>query len=210
MSLTSVACWGLIGLVVGASARFVVERYKAEAAGPRGLTEIVTAALFAAAAYRLGAHPILFAVSWLAAFSAPLAIMDWRTRILPTKVILSAAVGLIGLLAMVAALSHDLYPLLRGSAGLAAALAFYGALYFFLPGQLGGGDVRLGGLLGLTLAWFGWPVAIAGTLLGWLAAAAGILVVRVVRRQDASHEIPLGPFLIAGAFLVLAAGSPLG
>jgi leader peptidase (prepilin peptidase)/N-methyltransferase len=209
MSPISVACWGLIGFVVGAGARFVTVRHQSEAAGPRGLIEIVTAVLFAAAAWRLGAHAILFAMSWLAAFAVPLAITDWRTRILPTKVILSATIGMIGLLAMVAALNHDLYPLLRGFAGLAAVLVFYGALYFFLPGQLGGGDVRLGGLLGLTLGWFSWPALLVGTLLGWLGAAIGVLVVRRVRGPDASHDLPLGPFLIAGTFLIVLLDSSL-
>lgn len=48
-----------------------------------------------------GAEPDLFAYSWLAAASLPLAAIDWTTRQLPTKLIWPTCIILAALLGMV-------------------------------------------------------------------------------------------------------------
>lgn len=54
-------------------------------------------------------------------------------------------------------------PLVRASA--AMLLLFYGTLYVVRPGELCGGDLRLGAMTGLVLGWTDWPTVAAGTLL---------------------------------------------
>jgi leader peptidase (prepilin peptidase)/N-methyltransferase len=210
MNTATIAGWGLVGLAAASAVRAVI-RYtsflpeKVERLGPPVVLELVTAVLFAALAWRIGTDPALLAYSWLAVIGVLLAAIDWKTRQLPSKVIWPGGIVLIALFGLAAVLDRDAYPLIRSTAGMLALLAFYGALYFLCPGQLGGGDLRLGGLLGLALGWAGWPAVLTGTLLGWFAAAIALLILRVVRRQGLRRDIPLGPFLIVGAFAAVLA-----
>ena len=85
-------------------------------------------------------------------------------------------------------------------------IASFGAALFFLvvqlsyPAGLGMGDVKLALLLGAAL---GWSV-LAALLLGTVAAglvSAGLLFARGAEARK--QAIPLGPFLAAGALVVL-------
>lgn len=208
MTALSIAGWGLVGLAVASVLRIAVQRSALVPAGcerlkPPALLEVVTAVLFSALAWRIGAEPDLFAYSWLAAAGVLLAVVDWNSRTLPTKLIWPSGIILAALFGLAALLNRDPYPLIRSAAGMLALLAFYGALYFLRPGQLGGGDLRLGGMLGLALGWTGWAALLAGTLLGWLGAAIALVVLRTARRVELSKEISLGPFLIVGALAAI-------
>ncbi|MGW5051497.1 prepilin peptidase [Actinokineospora sp. NPDC004072] len=208
MTALSIAGWGLVGLAVASVLRIALQRSSLLPAGcerlaPPVLLEAVTAVLFSALAWRIGAVPDLFAYSWLAAAGVLLAAMDWNSRTLPTKLIWPSGFILVALFGVAALLDHDPYPLIRSAAGMLALLGFYGALYFLRPGQLGGGDLRLGGMLGLALGWSGWAALLAGTLLGWLGAAIALVVLRTVRRVEPSNEVSLGPFLVVGALAAI-------
>ena len=174
---------------------------------PPVVLEAATGVLFSALAWRIGPEPALFAYSWLAAAGVQLAAIDFKTRTLPTKLIWPTGILLASLFGLAAVLHHDAYPLIRSAAGMLALLVFYGALYFLRPGGLGGGDLRLGSLLGLALGWVGWTAVLTGTLFGWLAAAIALLILRIGRGSETSHDIPLGPFLIAGALAAVLASS---
>jgi leader peptidase (prepilin peptidase) / N-methyltransferase len=213
MNAASIAGWGLVGLLIGGGMRMFVRRVvvlpmMTQRVAPPAVMEVVTAVLFAALAWRTGTKPELFAYSWLAAISVPLAAIDWRTRQLPTRLIWPGGLVLVALFSVAAATNGDTYPLVRAFAGMLALLAFYGAIYFLRPGELGGGDLRLGGLLGLVLGWISWIAVLTGTLLGWVAAAIAVIVLRVVRHAEAGRDVPLGPFLMIGTFVTVLASSP--
>lgn len=210
MTAAGIAGWGLVGFVVASVLRIGVQRSSILPAESRrlaspALLELVTAMLFAGLAWRVGAKPDLFAYSWLSGVGVLLAAVDWNSRQLPTKLIWASGLVLAALFGLAAVVNRDAYPLLRSAAGMLTLLAFYGTLYVVRPGQLGGGDLRLGGLLGLALGWAGWSAVVTGTIFGWLTAAIALLILRVVRRQEL-RDMPLGPFLILGAFAAVLAG----
>ncbi|WP_091628027.1 prepilin peptidase [Amycolatopsis saalfeldensis] len=212
MTAVSIAGWGLVGLVLAFVLRIAVQRSSpllAESGrmAPPVVLEAATGVLFSTLAWRIGSEPALFAYSWLAAAGVQLAAIDFKARTLPTKLIWPTGILLALLFGLAAVLQHDAYPLIRSAAGMLALLTFYGALYFLRPGGLGGGDFRLSGLLGLAMGWAGWTAVLTGTLLGWLAAAIALLVLRIGRGSDASHDIPLGPFLITGTLVAVLASS---
>lgn len=106
--------------------------------------------------------------------------------------------------------------LLGGVVGFGVMLALYGlgALWLYLASRrrsehmddiaLGFGDVNLGGVLGLIL---GWP-GIAGGLmlsifLGGAASLIAILIMLIRRRYNRFAALPYGPFLIAGAVILI-------
>ncbi len=65
-------------------------------------------------------------------------------------------------------------------------------------GMLGYGDVKLAGLIGLTLGWFGWVTLARGLVFAILLHGIHGLVVLIITR-DRKAEIPMGPALIVGA-----------
>jgi leader peptidase (prepilin peptidase) / N-methyltransferase len=88
---------------------------------------------------------------------------------------------------------------------LAGLVAFAGAVGAALvsPGGMGFGDVKLLGLLGVLLGWFGWAVLGLGVVLGFVVGAVGTVVLLVLRRTGWRSEVALGPSLLLGAVLAL-------
>ncbi len=68
---------------------------------------------------------------------------------------------------------------------------------------LGAAGIRLAGLLGRALAWHSWDVFLTGTILGLLYGGLTGAVMIALRRASRHTLIPLGPALIAGAFIAL-------
>ena len=85
-----------------------------------------------------------------------LAVVDWRTRLLPTKVIRpSYLLVVVGVLVCFAA-TRDTDDLVRAGWGLLVAFGLYWLLWRVYPRGMGFGDVRLSGVLGIALGQLGW------------------------------------------------------
>ncbi|RPF28478.1 prepilin peptidase [Georgenia muralis] len=148
---------------------------------------------------------VLAAGAWLAAVSAALIVTDVRSHRLPDRLVGAAAAGVLALLTVAALTTGQWTDLAR--AVLAAGTVTAGSLLLALPRAtgLGLGDVKLAGVLGLWLGWFGWLVVATGLLaavvLGGAWTTARLLAGRA-RRDDA---VPLGPWLVLGAALATVA-----
>ena len=137
-----------------------------------------------------------------------LALIDWRTRLLPTYLIVPTLIALSVLVLLGWAVTGD------GDAALRSALGFvtYGGFYFLLwvvyPRGLGFGDVRLSGPLGIALGWMGWGQVLVGVYAGFLLGGliGGLLaLVKIVERKG----FPFGPFMLVGAVIGLLWGDSL-
>lgn len=204
MTALGVAACGLLGFVTGGALRIFGQHSStvpvdARPLAPPMVLEMLTAVLFSALAWRVGARPELLAYSWFAAAGVLLAAIDWRTRRLPTRLIWPSAGVLVVLLGIAAAVDDAWGLLLRSAAAMLVLFTFYGLLYVVRPGELGGGDLRIGVMSGLALGWAGWPAVAAGTLLSWGAAAALLVVLRIRRQGNAPRDLPLGPLLVIGS-----------
>jgi len=167
-------------------------------------TELITAAAFAALALRLGLSPALPAFCYLAAVGVALAIIDIQHQRLPDALTLTSypvALALLGLAAPAVADGgrHFVLALI----GMAATGLFFLVPALIYPAGLGFGDVKLSGLIGLYLGWLGAEVLLAGVLAGYLLAAVTGIGLLVTRRATRKSHIPFGPFMLAGAFLVI-------
>ncbi|MCJ1711731.1 prepilin peptidase [Clavibacter michiganensis subsp. phaseoli] len=134
-----------------------------------------------------------------------LVLADLAAHRLPDRATASAAVAAAAL-ALVAGGSPLLLQAAACGAGAVLVLALLQAA---TGGGLGAGDVKLAGVLGLSLGQLG-PAQVAlgiaaGTLLGGVAATALL----VGGRARASTAVPFGPWLVLGALLVAAAPSTL-
>jgi leader peptidase (prepilin peptidase) / N-methyltransferase len=67
------------------------------------------------------------------------------------------------------------------------------------------GDVKAAAALGTMLAWPGWTSLLAGGFAGFLLAAVYGAALLIFGRATRKQQIPFGPFMIVGAFLVILA-----
>lgn len=75
---------------------------------------------------------------------------------------------------------------------------------------LGFGDVNLSGVLGLMLGWPGILVGLTwAILLGGIVSMIYLVVMLILRRYQLFSALPYGPFLVAGAFLLIYLGDTI-
>ena len=78
------------------------------------------------------------------------------------------------------------------------------ALVLISPRGLGFGDAKLAALLAGCLAWRSWRAVLDGFALGIVLAGIAAVVLVVLGRDDRSSHLPLGPFLVAAALVIVA------
>jgi hypothetical protein len=72
--------------------------------------------------------------------------------------------------------------------------------WIFKKEAMGGGDLKMMAMLGAFLGWSSiWLIIFVGSLVGTLVAIGPL----VMGKKKLSDEIPFGPFLAVGAFVVL-------
>jgi leader peptidase (prepilin peptidase)/N-methyltransferase len=167
---------------------------------------VLLAALLAGAVLLTGPRPATVALAWAAGAALVLGAVDLASHRLPDRVTYPAlAVSVVALLADAAVLG-SWGAFVRALAAAAAAFAVAYGVAAMSPTALGFGDVKLLGLLGLLLGWFGWGVLLAGVFLGLLTGALVSLALLATRRAGWRTALPFGPPLMVGAVLALALG----
>jgi leader peptidase (prepilin peptidase)/N-methyltransferase len=156
--------------------------------------ELVTAAVTALVAWRIGLPYVCFAV-----IGTALAVIDWRTSMLPDAITLPAY-------PIVALALLPTGELPRALAGGVALTAIYGLLWFARPEAMGLGDVKLAGLIGMAAAALGWQAWVVAAFCGQLLGALYGLALLLTRRGTRHTQFPFGPFMLLGAFTVLCLG----
>jgi leader peptidase (prepilin peptidase) / N-methyltransferase len=173
--------------------------------GPDALAiELITGLVLAVVAARASSGWELAALGWLALIAVPLAFIDIAVQRLPDLLTISAFTGTLVLLAAAEGVAHQPWPLARALIGAAALAGFYLALWLAFPDQLGLGDVKLAASIGLVLAWGSWSGLFLGALAGALLGAVYAQVLSARPRLGGRVYLPLGPFLLLGAFAAIA------
>ncbi|MBN2087339.1 prepilin peptidase [Candidatus Peregrinibacteria bacterium] len=86
-------------------------------------------------------------------------------------------------------------------------VAFFGILFFGSKGRwLGGGDIRIGALMGALL---GWPGILIGLFLGYVLGAIYSLFGLVTKKLNRKSQIPFAPFLLAAAYITMFWGKEI-
>ncbi len=151
--------------------------------------------------------PLLFLLP-LVPVCVALAVVDWRTRLLPTKLIAPSYVLTVVLVLICWVVTRDTGDLARAGWGWVIYGGSFFVLWFAHPRGLGYGDVRLSGVLGIALGYLGWGELLVGLYAGFLIGGVGgglLSLLRVVERR----AFPFGPFMIVGALVGIVAGEPL-
>ncbi len=139
------------------------------------------------------------ALAVLLALLSALALIDFRRQILPNLLVYP---GILAAAAAAPVLPADGY-IISLLGGVIAFVAF-ALVYFFLPGVIGGGDVKLAALVGFAI---GFPDAIFGLALGTVLGAGVAIFMLAIRRWSLKTRIAYGPYLCVGAGAVALAAS---
>lgn len=143
---------------------------------------------------------------YFAAVSILLALIDIDVRRLPDAIVLPSYPIAAATLATACLVAGGWSPLARGAVGFLAMIAFYGLPRLVRPDGVGGGDVKLSGLIGLYLGFLGWPELIVGAFVAFLLGGVHAVVLLVTRRSGASGTLPFGPWMLAGAWVGIFTG----
>jgi leader peptidase (prepilin peptidase)/N-methyltransferase len=71
---------------------------------------------------------------------------------------------------------------------------------------MGGGDLKLGFLVGLLS---GWPNMVASIFVGFLTGAIASCILLIAKKKNIGQTVPFGPFLILACFIVMFFGNQL-
>ncbi|MBM4439947.1 MAG: prepilin peptidase [Candidatus Rokubacteria bacterium] len=165
------------------------------------LVEIATAALFAAAWLRFGATPQSAVAALLLAALVAITVIDLDHQIIPDAITLPGIVA--GLLANLAVPGGSWVSALIG-------MAIGGGLFLVIilvsGGGMGGGDMKLGAMLG---AFLGWQLTLVAIFLAIVVGGVAGVALLAARRKGRKDAIPFGPFLAAGGVAALFCGERL-
>lgn len=175
--------------------------------GAPAVFELATACVLALMCGRFAGQPGVLAFGFLGALGVVLSAIDIAVHRLPDRLTLPAYPAMAALLGVAAALGHDGGALVRALLASVALAAAYLLLAVLRPGQLGGGDIKLAGLMGLGLGWLSWPAVLYGGAFGFVLSAMVSLALLAMRRISLGGAICFGPFMLGGAlFVILASG----
>lgn len=183
------------------------EPYAAIAALPRLASR--TAAASALAGGIVGA-----AVGWswdllyllpLVPVGVALAVVDWRTTLLPTRVIAPTYVVTLVAVVLASVAQGSTTTAVHALIGWAVMGGIFFVLWFIYPRGLGYGDVRLSGVLGLALGGLGWAELATGIYGAFLVGGLGGALLSGLRIVD-RKRFPFGPFMLVAALAAVALG----
>lgn len=218
---TPVAPWQNIPIVSWLMLRGRCASCEASISARYPIVEALTGAAFAAVTWAwLTALPasasvtagvlVLLAYLYLAAISIVLTLIDLDTHRLPNTIVLPSYLVAAVLLTAASLFGADWSGLLRAGIGMAILYTFYFLLRLIRPDGMGGGDVKLAGVLGFYLGWIGWGALAVGAFAAFLLGGIYGVALLVARRAGRKSAIPFGPWMIVGAWVGIAAGETLG
>ena len=148
----------------------------------------------------------LLALIYLAAISVALTMIDLDTHTLPNRIVLPAYIVGAVLLGASSLIIGDWEALIRAAIGMAALYVAYFIMLLAYPGGMGFGDVKLAGVLGLYLAWFGWGPLAVGAFAAFVLGGIFSILMLLLRKVNRKSGIPFGPWMLAGAWVGIFAG----
>ncbi len=91
--------------------------------------------------------------------------------------------------------------------GFMVPVLFFGTLFFGSRGRwLGGGDIRIGAIMGFVL---GWPNIIIGLFMGYLIGSVFSVFGLLSSKLNRKSPIPFGPFLFLGTYIAMFWGKDI-
>jgi leader peptidase (prepilin peptidase)/N-methyltransferase len=199
-----------VGLGIGAGASTLTRRLlrrEHEIAGSWWLGAVLTAALLALLAWRIGDRGEFAVYGFAAVLGVPLAVVDWCEHRLPRQLAWPQLTGVIAGFGALCLAHHDPEPGVRAVGALLAAGGLVLVLAVLTNGGVGAGDIVTAAVVGAVTGWTSWP-QVAGALVVASVLALLLLVIPGAHRGDerGHSTVPFGPCLFGGAFVMILTG----
>ncbi|HXJ84231.1 MAG TPA: prepilin peptidase [Candidatus Methylomirabilis sp.] len=165
------------------------------------IVEAATGLLFALAFLVLGPTPEFAVVAVLLAALVAITAIDLSHQIIPDVITLPGIVA-----GVVASLAIGRVTWLESLIGIAAGGGLFLVIILASGGGMGGGDMKLGAMLG---AFLGWKLGLLAILLGVLSGGVVAICLLLLRRKGRKEAIPFGPFLALGGAVTSLWGEAL-
>ena len=163
------------------------------------IVEAATGGAFALAYVLLGPTPEFLVAAVLLGALIAITAIDLRHQIIPDVISLPGIV--------VGFVANSLLPggvgWLDSLIGIAVGGGIFLVIILVSGGGMGGGDMKLGAMLG---AFLGWKLGLLALLLGVLAGGAVAVVLLLLGRKGRKDAIPFGPYLALGGAVALLWG----
>ena len=165
------------------------------------IVEATTGATFALAYTLLGPTPDFVVAATLLAALIAITAIDLAHQIIPDVITLPGIPA-----GVVASLATGRVTWLESILGIAVGGGLFLIIILASRGGMGGGDMKLGAMLG---AFLGWKLALLAILLGVLTGGVVALCLLMLGRKGRKEAIPFGPFLALGGAVTCLWGEPL-
>jgi leader peptidase (prepilin peptidase)/N-methyltransferase len=165
------------------------------------LVEVSTAAAFALAYVHFGLTVHFAVAAALLAALVAITAIDLRHQIIPDVITLPGiAAGLL------ASLVPGRVSWVESLIGIAVGGGIFLLIILVSGGGMGGGDMKLGAMLG---AFLGWKLGLLALLIGVLSGGVVAICLLALGRKGRKEAIPFGPFLALGGAASLLWGHPI-
>lgn len=175
---------------------------------PRRLA-VAMLAVGALLSWRAGLRADLAAYLYFAVVGVMLTAVDVALHRLPDPLTLPSYLVVAALLGLAAPFTpHGGDHYLHALIGMAVLLGLYFVQWLIVPTQIGFGDVKLSGVLGLYLGWLGFSAWVAGVFAMFLLGGVFSVVLLLARRATRKTSIAFGPFMLGGALIAILLYAP--
>ena len=131
-----------------------------------------------------------------------LSLIDVDTHLLPRRIVYRT-VAVAMLLLVLSAFFDDTGTVIGMFVGAMGMWCILRVLEVLSRGDLGGGDVGLGGLLGLYLGWVSYEAILVGLVASFFVGGVWALVLVISRKANRHTHFAFGPFLIVGTLIAV-------
>ena len=193
---------GVLGTLLGVLTELLIARLLPRLGGLPSLrsritTAVLTGALCAALALRIGMDWSLPAFLVLGVLALQLARIDLHHHLLPNPLVLALLIAGLVLFTVSSFTAADWSPLARAAAGAVILFVVFLILAILSPSGIGMGDVKLAAPVGLYLGYLGWSQLFYGGALAFVVGGIFSVLLIASQRFKANAEVAFGPSMLA-------------
>jgi leader peptidase (prepilin peptidase)/N-methyltransferase len=169
---------------------------------------VITGVLFGAGASRFGADLILAPICVFFALLVTVSVADLSHRLVPRRLIYPGLALIVPLLVATSAVDRRWHHLIGAGVAGATAFGLFAAIWWFVPQGMGFGDVRLAGVIGVTVGYLSLLDAYLAFVGGFVVGLVVALATMVGQSSGRKTHIPFAPALAVGAVVAVLWSGP--
>jgi len=165
------------------------------------IAAVVTGVLFGAAAWHFGPDVIVAPFCVFFAMLVVVSTTDLSHNLVPRRAVYLALALIVPLLVLTSGVDHRWHSLVGSAVAGGVAFGLFFGVWWFVPRGMGFGDVRLAGVIGVTVGYLSLLHAYVAFLAGFVTGMLFGLVALAVTSSGRKTRIPFAPSLAVGAVI---------